>query len=178
MKRARSLAWLVFAALLIVPPAVTIRNLIRLEGTRLARDAAVISAEALTRRAAASHPESGAVAAAAGLFFETASVPMTAAALQNQVSGIIAASGATLDEFEHLEVPAADLPFAAAELRVSFRATIAALQETLYRIEQGYPAVIVETLDVRSDREGAEDPYSEPELRIVLTVRGFSEGTS
>lgn len=176
MKRARSLAWLVFAALLIVPPAVTVRNLIRLEETRLARDAAVISAEALTRRAAASHPESGAVAA--GLFFETASVPMTAAALQNQVSGIIAASGATLDEFEHLEVPAADLPFAAAELRVSFRATIAALQETLYRIEQGYPAVIVETLDVRSDREGAEDPYSEPELRIVLTVRGFSEGTS
>jgi hypothetical protein len=102
---------------------------------------------------------------------------MTAAALQNQVSGIIAASGATLDEFEHLEVTAEDLPFAAAELRVSFRATITALQETLYRIEQGYPAMIVETVDIRGERDGAADPYSEPELRIVLTVRGFSEGT-
>lgn len=173
----RPFAWLVLLLLITVPPALTAFNLMRLAEVRTAR----VSAEEMTQAFLQAHPadpEQAAADIAEGLFFNAVSAPMTAAALQNQVAGIIAASGASLDEFEHLEVAEADLPFAAAELRVSFRATIAALQETLYRIEQGYPAVIVETLDVRREKAEIDDPHDEPELRVVLTVRGFSEGTS
>lgn len=173
MTRVRAFAWLVLAALLVTPPAITGWNLVRLGETRTARLTSESLTGSLAHRSDAV-PEGDAVQTLDGLFFETSSAPMTAAALQKEVSGILAASGAALDEFEHLEAMAEDLPFAAAELRVSFRATITAVQETLYRIEQSHPAMIVRTIDMRGGQLGAAERYDERELNVILTVRGFS----
>lgn len=108
-------------------------------------------------------------------FLKAESRPLAAAALQAALAERIESAGLQVEEFEYVELGEQDATFGAVGLRVSFASTTPALQDILFQIEQRFPVMIVDTLSVRAERRSGGSPYEATPLRVVLSVKGFSE---
>lgn len=110
------------------------------------------------------------------LYLEGRTSAIAGASLQEVIAGIVEGSGGRLIETDLLRRDdTADEPDRI-DLRVTFDADHAALQQALHAAETGLPLLFVRQLDVRAPIARPEDAVSDPLLRVSLVVSAYWKG--
>lgn len=149
-----------------------------------ARETLLASLDRALQRAAADSADSRA-APGASLYLAGESETLAAAALQGLVVGIVEGRGGRIATVQ-LRLPPAASPAPGSgtgqearpiELDMVFEAGIASLQQILFDIEAGPPAILVQRLQMQpTPGQGGAAPSPEAEdqtLRVVLALRAF-----
>ena len=113
---------------------------------------------------------------AASVFLPGETPAIAGAALQRLVADTIAAAGGRVLESEFAPVEAAAEDPGRVDLRVSFETEIVGLQQILFALETGLPALTVRGLDVQSPAAAeAAAATDSPPLRVDLLAGGYWE---
>ena len=112
---------------------------------------------------------------AASVFLPGETPAIAGAALQRLLADTITAAGGRVLETEFAPVEAVAENPGRVDLRVSFETDIVGLQQILFALEAGLPALTVRALDVQSPAAAEAAATDSPPLRVDLLAGGYWE---